>query len=300
VDESTEYTPLDSAIDRYLAFLRVERNLAANTLEAYSRDLGDFAGAMIEAGATEPARVKADHIAAWVRELAGSGLKATSQKRMLVAVRGLFRWLLRTHSIAEDPAKKIDLPKEGRRLPKLVGYDDVVAMLRAAESARDRALVFLLYGAGLRVTEVVRLELGAIHLDAGVIRVLGKGGKERAVPIGTAIIDGIRLYLEGERARALRGEANDLLFPGRSRRRPLTRQAVFEVLRRLAAKAGIRRDVSPHKLRHGFATDLVRGGADLRSVQVMLGHADLRTTEMYTHVDDAHLRQTYDRTHPRR
>lgn len=294
-----DVTALDAAIDRWLAHLGVERNLAQNTLEAYARDLADFAGAMLDAGRTGPEQISTEHISAWVRSLAVAGLSARSQARMLVAVRNFFRWLVRTRALAVDPSKLVELPRAGRRLPQLVTYDEVLALLQAAPSARDRALILLLYGAGLRVSEVVGLELGALYLDDGVLRVLGKGKKERLVPIGSPIIDGLRTYLAGERPELTGGIANDLVFPGRGKRRPLTRQAVFKLLRRIATLAGITRDISPHKLRHGFATDLVRNGADLRSVQVMLGHADLRTTEIYTHVDGEHLRRTYDRTHPR-
>jgi integrase/recombinase XerD len=294
-----ELTALDVSIDSYVAHLSVERNLAKNTLESYGRDLRDFTDAMIERGITEPAAVRAESIADWVRDLARAGLKARSQARMLVAVRGFFRHLKATRVLTEDPSKLIDLPRAGRTLPELVAHDEVMKLASVADSSRDRALVMLLYGAGLRVSEVVRLELSAVALDAGMIRVRGKGGKERVVPIGTPVIDSLERYLR-DRAVLLAGRTNDLVFPGRRPERPLTRQAAFEVLRRLAAKADIGRDISPHKLRHGFATDLVRGGADLRSVQMMLGHADLRTTEVYTHVDDEHLRKTYDLTHPRR
>lgn len=293
-------TVLDASIDAYLVYLKVERNLAKNTLEAYGRDLRDFAERMIADGVTEARSVKADHIAAWVQSLSRMGLKARTQARMLVAVRGFFRRLLRERAIPEDPAKLIDLPRAGRPLPELVRYEEVLLLLKEAkDSARDRLLLMLLYGAGLRVSEVVKLELGAIQLQQGILRVRGKGGKERVVPIGTPVIDALNTYLQGERPAMLAGYETDLLFPGRGLRRPLTRQAVFEILRRLARAAEIDRDISPHKLRHGFATDLVRGGADLRSIQVMLGHADLRTTEIYAHVDDEHMRRTYDRTHPR-
>lgn len=293
------YTPLDDQIDGYLTHLRVERSLAKNTLEAYSRDLSDFAGSMIDADARDARQIETKHVSAWVRNLAIAGLKPKSQARMLVAVRGFFRHLVRERVLAADPAQLVDLPKPDKRLPDPVSLDEVLALVRAAKSPRDRALVILLYGAGMRVSEVVGLELGAIYLDAGLIRVLGKGNKERVVPVGQEVIDAVRTYVETDRAQRLGGKTSDQLFPGRSGRGALTRQAAFQILRRLQVAAGIRRDISPHKLRHAFATHLVRGGADLRSVQAMLGHADLRTTEVYTHVDDEHLRRTYDRTHPR-
>lgn len=293
------YTPLDAQIDGYLSHLRVERSLAKNTLEAYSRDLSDFAGWMIDAKVADATAIASHHVSAWVRNLAQAGLKPKSQARMLVAVRGFFRHLVRTRILGEDPAALVDLPKQERTLPDPVTLDEVMALLRAASNPRDRALVVLLYGAGLRVSEVVGLELGSIYLDAGLIRVLGKGNKERVVPIGQEVIDAVRRYIEEDRPKRLGGKTSDHLFPGRGGRGKLTRQAAFALLRRLQVAAGLSRDISPHKLRHAFATHLVRGGADLRSVQAMLGHADLRTTEVYTHVDSDHVRATYDRTHPR-
>lgn len=301
VSEEVAYTRLDAQIDDYLLHLRVERGLADNTLDAYGRDLADFAGSMIDKGLEDARQVKTEHVSAWVRDLAKSGLAASSQKRMLVAVRGLFRFLVRRDVLEEDPADLVSLPKEGKRLPKTVGREEVVALLEAARaSPRDLALVLLLYGAGLRVSEAVKLDVGGVHLDAGLVRVLGKGNKERVVPIGEPVLEVLRAYLDGDRKARLKSGPNDALFPGRGGKGALTRQAAFTLLRRLARAAGLRDDVSPHKLRHAFATHLVQGGADLRSVQVMLGHADLRTTEIYTHVDDQHLRRTYDRHHPRR
>ncbi|MBK6686477.1 MAG: site-specific tyrosine recombinase XerD [Deltaproteobacteria bacterium] len=293
-----ESYPLDSEIDRYLLHLRVERGLSDNTLEAYSRDLGDFAGAMIEAGRQAAAAIGNEDVSRWVRSLAEAGLSPRSQARMLVAVRGFFRRLVKERALEADPARLVPLPKLGKRLPETVSEAQVRAML-ALPSLRDRAMIALLYGAGLRVSEVVNLDLSAIHLEAGLIRVLGKGNKERVVPIGGAVIEAVRAYLQEERPKRLRGRTSDHVFPGRTGDGAFTRQAAFVVIRRAARAAGLPKDLSPHKLRHAFATHLVRGGADLRSVQTMLGHADLRTTEVYTHVDQEHLRRAYDRAHPR-
>jgi integrase/recombinase XerD len=296
----TREIALDASIDGYLAHLKVEKNLARNTLEAYARDLRDFADFMIDRRIFDVGAVTLEAIGDWVRSLATAGLKAKSQARMLIAVRGFFRHLHREHQIADDPAKQVDLPRPDSTLPKPVRADEVLILLQAAkESLRDQAIIMLLYGAGLRVSEVVKLELGGLQLESGVLRVVGKGKKERAVPIGPPVVEALERYLRGERSARVGALSNDLVFPGRGRKKPFTRQAVFEMLRRVALKAGLKGSVSPHKLRHGFATDLVRGGADLRSVQVMLGHADLRTTEVYTHVDEEHLRRTYDKTHPR-
>ncbi|MCC7381363.1 MAG: tyrosine recombinase [Deltaproteobacteria bacterium] len=301
--ETREHTPLDAVADEYLLHLKVERNLAKNTLEAYGRDLADLIDALTRFGLTRPEEVRSEHLASWLRELSGSGLKARSQARMLVAARGLFKHLLREERLTEDPARVIDLPRASRTLPVLLAFDEIEAMLAAAngeEVLRDRALVAVLYGAGLRVSEAVRLELGGVDLDLGILRALGKGNKERVVPVGGPVIEHLEAWLVQGRPAQVRARISEWLFPGRRIDRPLTRQAAFKVVRKLAAHAGITRDVSPHKLRHSFATHLVRGGADLRSVQVMLGHADLKTTEIYTHVDDEHLRASYDRAHPRR
>jgi integrase/recombinase XerD len=294
------FTPLDAQIDTYLTHLRVERSLADNTLEAYGRDLADFADTMIERGIAEAQSIQTEHVSDWVRGLAEAGLEPSTQARMLVAVRGFYKHLMRERIVSEDPARLVDLPKPKKRLPETISYEEIVRLLvAAAENHRDRAIIALLYGAGLRVSEVIHLEMGQLHLDAGVVRVRGKGDKERDVPIGTQVIDLVQRYLELERSSRLRGRTSDLLFPGRGRSGVYTRQAVFAMLRRLGQRAALDRVVSPHRLRHAFATHLVQGGADLRAVQAMLGHADLRTTEVYTHVDDEHLRTTYDRTHPR-
>jgi integrase/recombinase XerD len=301
ISEEVAYTPLDAQVDEYLTHLRVERSLAANTLEAYSRDLSDFAGVMIDRGRDDARAVVAADLSEWLHGLARAGLAASSQKRMLVAVRGFFRHLVRARTLEADPAALLRLPKVGKRLPESVSHPEVTALLEAARpKPRDLALVVLLYGAGVRVSEAVGLDVGGVHLDAGLVRVVGKGSKERVVPIGEPVIAVLRAYMAEDRKARLKDGPNDALFPGQGGRGRLTRQAAFVILRRLTRAAGIPREVSPHKLRHAFATHLVQGGADLRSVQVMLGHADLRTTEIYTHVDDAHLRRTYDKHHPRR
>ena len=294
--------PLDDAVDHYLLHLRVERDLAQNTLDAYSRDLARMVEHLLAAGVTAPEAVGAAVLSDWAQSLSRAGRSVRTQARMLVAARGFFRYLVAQEQLQVDPAADVALPKPGHSLPALLSLAEIRALLAAAQGPtveRDHAIIALLYGAGLRVSEVVGLGLGSIDLDAGVVRALGKGSKERLVPIGGVVIEQLRAWLDAGRPRQLGHLVSEHLLPGRRHDRPLTRQAVFKILRRLALAAGIDRDISPHKLRHSFATHLVRGGADLRSVQVMLGHADLRTTEIYTHVDDAHLRRAYDRAHPR-
>lgn len=297
------FTALDASVDDYLLHLRVERDLAKNTLEAYGRDLADLLDRLTADGIESPSSVTTDHVRTWVRGLSEAGLAAKSQARMLVAVRGWFKWLVEEGTVSEDVVHPIELPRPSRDLPLLLSADEIARLLAAAtgtEASRDRALIGLLYGAGLRVSEAVTLDLGAIDLEAGVVRALGKGKKERLVPIGGPVIEWVMDWLRDGRPALVRGVVSDWLFPGRRLDRPLTRQAAFKIVKKLALLAGVTKEISPHKLRHSFATHMVRGGADLRSVQVMLGHADLRTTEIYTHVDDGHLRASYDKAHPRR
>ena len=292
--------PLDRQVDGFLAFLAVERNLAENTLEAYGCDLRHLSAFLLDRGLADAGAVRGPDLSAWVQGLAASGRAAKTQARMLVAARGFFRHLLRERVIAEDPTAWVPLPRVGRPLPDPVSVDEVTRLLAAArDRPRDQALVALLYGAGLRISEALGLEMSGLHLDAGLVQVRGKGDKERVVPIPDVVIERLRDYLAVDRPARLRGQPSEALFPGRGGRGCLTRQAGFALLRRLGRAAGLSRDISPHKLRHGFATHLVQGGADLRAVQAMLGHADLRTTEVYTHIDPVHLRRAYAAYHPR-
>lgn len=293
--------PLHREIDAYLLHLKVERNLAANTLAAYRRDLRSFSCFMVARKRLASSEVSPSDLSAWLHHLVEEGKQASSQTRMLVAVRGLYRQLRRDGKIETVPTEHVDLPKSKAGLPELVDASEAVKLMAAAkDDLRARAFVALLYGGGLRVSEVVDLDLGHLYLDEGVVRVLGKGSKERLVPVGEVVAEVLRDYLQRERARYLRGRSLDALFPGRSAAGRVSRQTVFLRLRQLALEAGLKRGISPHQLRHGFATDLVRGGANLRAVQAMLGHADLKTTQVYTHLDDSHQQKVYRAAHPRR
>jgi len=299
-------TGTDEAIDEYLRHLAVERGLAANTLSAYAVDLARLAEFLAGTGV---AAVAADPgvLLAFLGAQAKEGLSARSQARRWVAVRGLYKWLRRESMIATDPTAGVPVPRFGKRLPALLGREEIAALLAApgradAFALRDTALLELMYATGCRVSEALDLTLDRLHLDQGQARVTGKGGKQRIVPVGEYAVRALVEYLaEGRPALVrpgARAQARAWVFLS-SRGRRLTRQGWFERLRAHATNAGITRPISPHKLRHSFATHLLEGGADLRSVQALLGHADISTTQVYTHVSQSHVRAAYDRHHPR-
>jgi len=296
---------LDVAIDEYLQHVRVERNLRPNTVEAYSRDLRRLLAYCEAASRESLALVGFDErtIAAYAQSLAQDGLDARSQARMLVAVRGLFRYLRREGQIDRDLSRSVVLPKFGRRLPQLLTRDDVLALLAAPGldgplSLRDTALLEFLYATGCRISEALDLERGDLHLDQSMVRLTGKGDKQRLVPLGDPARIAIDLWLRVGRPEFMRRSRAEWVFVNRRGGR-LSRQGCWENLRRYAIAAGIDRPVSPHKLRHSFATHLLEHGADLRSVQALLGHANIATTEIYTQVAQARVRAEYDKHHPR-
>jgi integrase/recombinase XerD len=301
----------DDAIDDWLTHLKVERGLRPNTIAAYAADLRRFSAFAIEAGVDAVERVEAPLLLRYLTGLMDEGLGARSQARMLVAVRGLFRWLRRESIVSSDPCRAVALPRFARRLPQLLTRGEVEALLVAPGShddmgplaLRDRALLELMYATGCRISEALDLRLTELHLDESLCRVTGKGDKERLVPLHDAAVQVLRVYLEHPSGRAALcvsrpAAAVPWVFVSRRGRR-LSRQAAWVRLRQHAVQAGITRPISPHKLRHSFATHLLEGGADLRSVQTLLGHADISTTQVYTHVSDAHVRAAYDKHHPR-
>ncbi len=291
--------PWPDAVDGFLVHLDLERGLARNTVQAYQRDLDDFCRYLREHGSPTPSEIRRDDVSAWLSSLALRGRARRTQARKCAAVRRFFRFAVEEGLVERDPTEAVEAPKPGRPLPHSVELEQVRGMLAQTERLRDRVIVLLLFGAGLRVSELVELRLEQLYLDDGFVRVQGKGGKERVVPIGPMIAEDVREYAKEERPQLLSGRQNAYVFPGRGGRRHLTRQTVFLRVRALARAAGLPKDPSPHTLRHGYATALVHGGADLRTVQSLLGHADLRTTEIYTHLSRAHVRRSYDRAHPR-
>jgi integrase/recombinase XerD len=294
---------LDVGIQQFLDHLRVERELTPATVEAYGRDLAAFshfaAGRTISLADT----VRSIDVLDFLVHLTERRLSARSQARRLIALRQMFRFFKGERIIAVDPSEDIDLPRFGRKLPDCLTVDEVDRLLAAPDrrtqrGARDAAMIETLYATGLRVSELVKLRQRDLNFDAGYLMTLGKGRKERLVPIGEAALAAIRDYVDGARVRDAGGRVLDTLFLTHHGR-AMTRQGFWKLLGRYAAAAGIRKRISPHKLRHSFATHLVERGADLRAVQAMLGHADIGTTEIYTHVSRGHLRSVYDRFHPR-
>jgi integrase/recombinase XerD len=295
--------PVDKAIDLYLNYLLVEKGLARTTLEAYSRDLARYVEFLSRNGKAAVSERDTALLLKHLIELRRQGLGARSRARHLVALRGFYRFLVREHFLAADPARLVDLPKTLLKLPDVLSVEEVRLLLNAPRAEhpagiRDAAMLEVLYAAGLRVSELVGLKIQDIHLDAGFVRVMGKGSKERVVPIGQYARERILFYLEHGRGPLVKSRTSAFLFVGRGGR-PLTRQGFWKLLRRYAGAAIPGRKVTPHSLRHSFASHLLEGGADLRAVQMMLGHADIATTQIYTHVTKDRLKELHRRFHPR-
>ncbi len=303
----TAETPgIASCVDSFLTHLSVERGLSPRTIEAYGRDLARFALFMDAARVRTATAVRRKHLVGFTRFLEREGLAPRSRARALVAARCLLRHHGALGSAGEDLLKGVSSPDFDTPLPRVLRSDETAALIEATDSStvlgiRDRSMLEVLYGCGLRVTELVTLRLGAVDRRAGLVRVMGKGRKERIVPLGTPALESFDFYLETARPTLAKRSAPDCDAVYLTRRgRAMTRQNFFVRIRGIARCAGIPSDrVSPHVLRHAFATDLLEGGADLRAVQTMLGHADLSTTEIYTHVSRARLRETVNRLHPR-
>jgi integrase/recombinase XerD len=291
-------------VDEYLAHLRFERRLADLTLESYARDLVELSAFAAAAG--QPLTgLSRQALEAWVRELMAEGRSPRSVARMVAAVRGFFRFLTVHGHLADNPAVDLEAPRAWKVLPKFLSIDEVDRLLQAPDVStprglRDRALIEVLYATGLRVTELVQLRPADLHLDAGYLTTTGKGRKQRIVPIGDEAAQWVRRYVAEARPALLGGRSSPRLFVNARGGGPgLTRVGFWKILKAYGKTLGLARQLSPHVLRHSFATHLLERGADLRAIQMMLGHADLSTTQIYTHVLDARMRAIYDRFHPR-
>lgn len=300
---------LDGLVEAYLNHLRVERALSPRTLEAYGRDLNKLSGFAEESGINRAEAVDLGVVSGWLGRLAQDGLGARSAARHLSAVRGLMKFLLREGVLSADPTELSARPRFGRRLPRTLSEAEVLRLLAAPDIStlrglRDRAMLSVTYAAGLRVSELVGLTAGDVDLSRGIVSAFGKGGKRRLVPLGNITLDHVQAYLNARAelgagaAPRRRKPGPDVLFPS-PRGGALTRQGFWKIVGRYARGIGLRGRVYPHQLRHSFATHLLTGGADLRSVQTMLGHASVTTTEIYTHVSGDHVRNAHRRSHPR-
>ena len=295
--------PSDPLIEQFLDAIWMERGLSENTLAAYRNDLSGFARWLTKQQHVELLNVERDQVQAYLAHRISARASPRSTARLLSTLRRFYAWLRRENRISEDPTALIEAPKLGRPLPKTLTESEVEALLAAPNvetllGLRDRTMLEVLYASGLRVSELVNLGATQVNLQQGVIRVTGKGNKERLVPLGDEAVSWLERYLREARNSLLNGYPSDALFVTQ-RREAMTRQAFWYMIKRHAHKAGINKDLSPHTLRHAFATHLLNHGADLRVVQMLLGHSDLSTTQIYTHVARARLKDLHARHHPR-
>ena len=295
--------PASADVERYLDSLWMERGLSENTLSAYRRDLTLFSEWLDQQGAQSLLTADASQIQSYLGLNLRQGAAPRSSARFLSPARSFYRWSLREGRIVDDPTLRIESPKQGRPLPKSLSEADVDQLLSTPDlelplEFRDRTMLEILYACGLRVSELVSLRVEQVGLNQGIVRVLGKGGKERLVPMGEEALDWLTQYMRGPRAELLKGQPSNVLFPS-NRSRQMTRQTFWYRIKIYAKRAGIQTHLSPHTLRHAFATHLLNHGADLRVVQMLLGHSDLSTTQIYTHVASQRMQALHEQHHPR-
>jgi len=293
-------------INGFKAYLLLERSLSENTIDAYLRDVGKLAEFLALAEYDlSPEKLTVDHLSQFLHSLNDLGLGARSQARLISAIKTFYKYLLMEDMIQVDPTSLLEGPRLPRKIPEVLAYEEIQNMIAAidlseAHGVRNRAMLETLYACGLRVSELIDLRMSNLYLDIGFVKVLGKGNKERIVPIGEEAVKHIGLYIEGVRRRMMNIDPAHSNFLFLSRRgRQLSRVMVFMIVKACAKLAGIEKNVSPHTFRHSFATHLIEGGADLKAVQDMLGHESILTTEIYTHLDNDYLRETILSYHPR-
>jgi integrase/recombinase XerD len=294
---------LEELLDRFLNYLAVERGLSINTLDAYSRDLNRYVDYLYKQGIHDISKTSDYHALSYLAEEKKRGQSARSMARNVSALRCFYRFLLQEGVLRTDPLCNLQTPKIGKKLPSVLSLDEVNRLLETPDTntpkgRRDQAFLEVLYATGLRVSELVTLSLNDLNLEVGYIRVFGKGSKERIVPIGEVAQKKVRLYLETARPEILKGRKSSYLFVGNSGEN-ITRQGFWKMIKKYAKLAGIKKEISPHMIRHSFATHLLERGADLRSVQNMLGHVNISTTQIYTHVARERLKDIHSKFHPR-
>lgn len=293
---------MDHLLDLFFNYLTVEKGLSPNTLAAYSGDLRELREYLEGRGLSQWAEVSREHLIGYL-EFLGETLSARSKARRLAALRSFFRYLEAQGKIGKNPSARLRFPKFGVSLPRLISSSEVEALLDQPDTThplgqRDRAMLELMYATGLRVSELTGLQLHQVHLDAGYILVRGKADRERLIPMGEWAAEALTAYLEGGRSALLKKGHSPHVFLNH-RGRKLSRQGVWKIIRQYAVQAGIHQNLTPHMLRHSFATHLLENGADLRSLQALLGHVDISTTQIYTHVARARLKEIHQKFHPR-
>ena len=292
-----------SSLDFFLQYLTAQRRLAANTVVAYDSDLRFFLEFLKQHGICEVAQVTTEHVRSFLKQCHSQKISSRSNARRLAALRAFFAFVTGEGKIVINPVLEIDLPKIGTSLPKLLSVQDVDRLLVAPEKKtpyvlRDYAMLHLLYATGMRVSEIIGLTVSGCNMAGCYVRILGKGNKERLVPFTESSRDEIRAYLSGGRPSLLKRKSSSMLFVS-NRGKKMSRHRFWQIVRDAALRAGIQKNVGPHVLRHSFATHLLANGADLRSVQAMLGHSDIATTQIYTHVDSGRLKSVHQQFHPR-
>jgi len=290
-------------IDEFVNYLSVERGLSPNTLLAYRRDLAKYTLYLEKKSVGQPNSVSRDMVTGYMFSQKERGLSTTSICRSLAAIKMFHRFLVRERLAVEDPTSLVETPKLWKRVPEVLTTNEVESMIRASQgrswqNIRDNAILELFYASGMRVSELVNLKLEHINLGVGYVRCLGKGRKERIIPVGKRAQEAIKRYCEQARNKLLKSNPHSFLFISRLGQK-MSRQSVWKIIKRYAKKANIKRPIKPHTLRHSFATHLLERGADLRSVQEMLGHSDISTTQIYTHVDKERLKAIHKQFHPR-
>ncbi|MFZ9303575.1 MAG: site-specific tyrosine recombinase XerD [Sediminibacterium sp.] len=288
----------------FKAFLQLEKSLSAHSVEAYLRDIDKFAQYLFdEVGAIGPSEVTLKHLQSFIQTIGKLEMAPSSQARIISGIKSFFKYCLLEQIITINPTTLLPTPKIQRKLPDVLSFEEIEQLIGAIdlskpEGGRNKAILEVMYSSGLRVTEAINLKISSLYLDVGFIRVIGKGDKERLVPIGSDAIKYIKLYKETIRVhQAPAKDCEDILFLN-NRGKALSRVMIFYIIKDLIQKTGIQKTISPHSFRHSFATHLVEGGADLRAVQEMLGHESITTTEIYTHINREYLRDTLDRFHP--
>ena len=294
---------IDILVDQYFNYILVEKGLAKKTIESYARDIIRFLGYLKDQDIDAAEDIDTRVILNYLIHLRDEGLSTRSRARHLVTLRGFFKFLVQEKILSQSPAQLVELPKQVQKLPDVLSPTEVEHLLHTPDrtipaGVRDAAMIELLYAAGLRVSELIVLKLQDVNLEGCFTRVFGKGSKERVVPFGRYARQSLDLYIQTARPQLLKTSTSPFLFVARAGN-PMSRQGFWKLLKRYALKAGIQKNITPHTLRHSFASHLLEGGADLRTVQVMLGHVDISTTQIYTHVARKHLKEIHEKFHPR-